>query len=59
LLDALSESVLNTEEIARNPAIKIIEYFKRLLTGEPTQLDTSNTVKVSQTLKGLVAVQEE
>ncbi|KAF2962888.1 hypothetical protein GQX73_g10685 [Xylaria multiplex] len=56
-LDELCKSEV-TDSLAKNPAIRIIDYFRSLLTGTPIQLDTTNATKVSPTLRDLEAVNE-
>ncbi|KAI1147615.1 hypothetical protein F4825DRAFT_436823 [Nemania diffusa] len=57
-LDELYKSVIitNPDNLAQNPAGKIIEYFRSLLKGTPIRLDTTNATKVSHTLRDLEAV---
>ncbi|KAI1213865.1 uncharacterized protein F4807DRAFT_203056 [Annulohypoxylon truncatum] len=57
----LRESAPKTEDLSRNPAIKILEFFESLTSQgeESIVLDTRETTRVSQTLASLKPVHEE
>ena len=54
-VDALEKSAAKTEDIARNPAIKLLDFFRGLEqhAGKSTPLETKETVKASPTLRKL------
>ncbi|KAI1094916.1 male sterility protein-domain-containing protein [Rostrohypoxylon terebratum] len=57
---ALRKSGSNIEDVAQNPAIKILDFFDSLSNKgyEPLHFDTRETVRVSQTLANLGPVHE-
>lgn len=57
-VDALCESASKTESPGQNPAIKIVDFFKSLVTMKenPIALETIKTARVSQTLLQLQGV---
>ena len=54
-VDALQQSVATTEDVGKNPAIKLLEFFKGLEqhAGKSQALETKETVKSSKTLAEL------
>ncbi len=60
-VDALERSATKTEDVGRNPAIKLLDFFKGLeqQAGKSLQLETKETVKSSKTLAGLRPVSPE
>lgn len=61
-VDALEQSASKTEDVAKNPAIKLLAFFQGLEqhAGRATaQLETRKTVAQSKTLKGLGPVSPE
>ncbi|KAI0896934.1 hypothetical protein F4806DRAFT_487004 [Annulohypoxylon nitens] len=60
-IGALRESGSKMEDVARNPALKILDFFDSLCSKgyEPTHFDTRETVRVSRTLANLGPVHEE
>lgn len=59
-IGALRESGSKKEDVARNPAVKILDFFDSLCSEgyEPTHFDTRETVRVSRTLANLGPVHE-
>ncbi len=60
-VDALEQSAAKTEDVGRNPAIKLLDFFKGLEqhAGKSMLLETKETIKASKTLKGLGPVSPE
>ncbi|PSN72888.1 acetyl-CoA synthetase-like protein [Corynespora cassiicola Philippines] len=60
-VSALRESVAGTDDVARNPAAKLVDFYESLArkTGDCLFLSTTETVKLSKNLAGLQAVQED
>ena len=58
---ALGESAAKHEDLDRNPAIKLLDFFEQLASAEEdmVRFETMNTVRVSATLKNLEAVKVE
>lgn len=50
---ALRESAPKTENVALNPAVKILDFYESLVGSESIHLDTKRTVQQSTTLHGL------
>ena len=58
--EALEATAARTEDVARNPGIKLIEWFRGMrATTEEAELETVETAKRSVTLKNLSAVGPE
>ncbi|KAI0890636.1 uncharacterized protein GGS22DRAFT_194569 [Annulohypoxylon maeteangense] len=61
-IKALRESASKTEDLAENPAVKILEFFESLTRvsedDESILLDTRETIRVSQTLANLGPVHD-
>lgn len=55
---ALRESALKTEDLAANPAVKILDFYEGLVGGSSIHLETKNTVRHSTTLAKLGPVDE-
>ncbi|KAI0383708.1 NAD(P)-binding protein [Hypomontagnella monticulosa] len=60
-LKALRESAPRTEDLSRNPAVKLLDFFESLAgrNTQPALLNTSNSILASQALTGLGPVREE
>ncbi len=60
-VDALEQSATKTEDVGRNPAIKLLDFFKGLEQhpGNPQPLETKETVKSSKNLATLGPVSPE
>lgn len=60
-VDALEQSATKTEDVGRNPAIKLLDFFKGLeqQAGQTVPLETKEAVKASKTLAGLGPVSPE
>ncbi|KAI0412489.1 hypothetical protein F5X98DRAFT_354643 [Xylaria grammica] len=59
LEELYKSATTDTDSLAQNPAVKIFEYYKSLLTGTPIRLDTANATKVSQTLRDLRPIHKD
>ncbi|MCJ1280878.1 hypothetical protein MMC26_000195 [Xylographa opegraphella] len=58
--DALQASAGKSEDVAKNPAIKLLEWFEQMKAGaEEPELETVETAKRSETLRALTAVGPE
>lgn len=58
--DALQATAAKTEDVAKNPGIKLLEWFEQMkAAGEEAELETVETAKRSETLSGLTAVGPE
>ncbi|KAI0120267.1 hypothetical protein F4776DRAFT_633434 [Hypoxylon sp. NC0597] len=59
-VDALRESTSKTEDLTRNPAVKILDFFEGIVkkSRDPILLDTSHTLGASRTLANLEPVRE-
>ena len=58
--DALQATAARTEDVAKNPGIKLLEWFEQMKAGgEEAELETVETAERSETLKGLAAVGPE
>ncbi|KAI1142682.1 hypothetical protein F5Y05DRAFT_126811 [Hypoxylon sp. FL0543] len=59
--EALRESASKTEDLTRNPAVKILDFFEGLVgkSADPILLNTSHTLGASRTLASLEPVHEE
>ena len=59
-LEALQAVASKTDDVARNPGIKLLEFFQQMETGElEAELETEQTVRKSRTLGELRAVGPE
>ena len=60
-VDALEQSADKTEDVGKNPAIKLLDFFKGLEqhAGKSTPLETKETAKASKTLAALGPVSPE
>ncbi|KAI1073845.1 hypothetical protein F5B20DRAFT_478457 [Whalleya microplaca] len=60
-VDALRKSASKTEDVAQNPAIKLLDFFESMLdkNEEPTLLETKKTLGKSQTLAKLEPISEK
>ncbi|KAJ4386322.1 hypothetical protein N0V93_009216 [Gnomoniopsis smithogilvyi] len=56
-LEALRDSESKTADIAVNPALKLMDFFKDLRNGSAPNLDTKRTARSSSSLAGLSSVQ--
>ena len=58
--DALQATAARTEDVAKNPGIKLLEWFEQMKRGgEEAELETVETAKRSETLNRLTAVGPE
>lgn len=57
-LAKLRQSASKEEDIVKNPAVKILDFYEGLTSGNKVSLDTEKTVVASETLNGLSAVNE-
>ena len=58
--DALQARAARTEDVAKNPGIKLLEWFEHMKTGgEEAELENVETAKKSETLSRLTAVGRE
>ena len=56
-VNALKETSSRTEDVARTPGIKLLEFFEGMSAeGVEAELETKETVKGSETMRGLGAV---
>lgn len=59
-LEALKATALMTDDVAKNPGIKLLEFFAQMEAGgSETELETKQTVKRSPTMSELSAVGPE
>lgn len=59
-LDALQATAARTEDVAKNPGIKLLEWFEQMRAGgEEAELETVETARRSKTCSGLTAVGPE
>lgn len=59
---ALSQSAAKHEDLDRNPAIKLLDFFEQLAStgeGDVVRFETANTLRVSAALRDLEAVKAE
>ena len=58
--NALQATAARTEDVAKNPGIKLLEWFEGMKKGgEEADLETVETAERSETLRGLTAVGPE
>lgn len=58
--DALQATAARTEDVAKNPGLKLLEWFEQMkIGGEEPELETVETAKKSETLNKLTAVGPE
>ncbi|MCJ1401925.1 hypothetical protein MMC11_005142 [Xylographa trunciseda] len=58
--DALEATAAKPQDVAKNPAIKLLEWFEQMKAGgEEAELETAETATRSETLRGLTAVGPE
>ena len=58
--EALKATASRTDDVAKNPGIKLLEFFEQMATaGAEIELETELTVKKSPAMSGLVAVGPE
>ena len=56
----MQATAAKTEDVAKNPGIKLLEWFEQMKAGgEEAELETVETERRSETLKGLEAVGPE
>ena len=56
----MQATAARTEDVAKNPGIKLLEWFEQMKAGgEEAELETVETAKKSETLSGLTAVGPE
>ncbi|KAL9117063.1 MAG: hypothetical protein Q9187_006405 [Circinaria calcarea] len=59
-VEALKETSARTEHLAQNPGVKLLEFFESMSAGGvDAELETKETVKGSETMRGLKAVGRE
>ncbi|KAI1419683.1 hypothetical protein F5Y12DRAFT_776597 [Xylaria sp. FL1777] len=58
-IDALRDSASRTEDVAANPAIKLLDFFESLVDTRVTFLSTENTVRISSTLSSVGPVRDD
>lgn len=59
-MEALKETSARTEHVARNPGVKLLEFFEGMSAeGVDVELETNETMKGSETMRGLKAVGRE
>ncbi|KAI0478019.1 hypothetical protein F4859DRAFT_520911 [Xylaria cf. heliscus] len=58
-IDALRDSASKTEDIARNPAIKLVDFFESLVDTGATFLSTEHTIHMSPTLLSVGPVKND
>ncbi|KAI0547682.1 hypothetical protein F4679DRAFT_553684 [Xylaria curta] len=58
-IDALRDSASKTDDIAINPAIKLLDFFESIANANITSLSTENTVRVSPTLSTVGPIQDD
>ena len=55
--DALQATAARTEDVAKNPGIKLLEWFEQMkAAGDEAELETEETAQRSETLSKLTAV---
>ncbi|KAI0860092.1 NAD(P)-binding protein [Xylaria cubensis] len=57
--DALRDSASKTDNIAANPAIKLLDFFESLVDTGATSLSTESTVQISPTLSTIGPVKDD
>ena len=58
--EALKATASRTDDVAKNPGIKLLEFFEQMETGgKEVELETEQTVRKSPTMGGLKAVGPE